>query len=120
MPKQCVKNSVQPMIQLLGNSCLAAISCNDCLLIVDCCGGVLVNLGLWAFIYTHLSLGPPPPHTHISTAERSGVSLDQCNAFIFFFFQTFCCRFAAVFGIIVLLHDPVWAKLQLSDRCAHI
>lgn len=34
-----------------------------------------------------------------------------------FLFQQFCRRFTAVFGIIVLLHDPIWVEvLQLASR----
>lgn len=37
-----------------------------------------------------------------------------------FLFQTFSCRFAAMVGIIVTLHDPLLAKLQLTDKWLHI
>ena len=42
-----------------------------------------------------------------------------CCIFVcFVFFQLFCCRLAAVLGVIVSLHEPVSAKFQLSHRCS--
>lgn len=36
------------------------------------------------------------------------------------FFQSFCCRFAAGFGIVVVLHrEPDWSERQLSDTQTH-
>ena len=44
----------------------------------------------------------------INIRLSSGIWLDTLNSFLF---HTFCYRFSAVFGIIVLLHDPILAKL---------
>ena len=52
-----------------------------------------------------------------TTAFQTDCGLDLCKTLILVIFQTFCRRFAAEFGIIVPLHDPVSAKLYLSDRC---
>lgn len=45
---------------------------------------------------------------HTATGLRSGLYLDYSNSLTLLFFQPFCCRFAALLGVIVLLHDPVW------------
>lgn len=43
--------------------------------------------------------------------EAWTLSLSLLNCDSFLFFLPLCCTFAAVLGVIVLLHEPVWAKL---------
>lgn len=45
-------------------------------------------------------------HHNISIRLRSGLYLDNYNT-LTLLIQAFCCRL----GIIVMLHDPDWAKL---------
>lgn len=74
----------------------------------QCCVSSLAG-----FIYAQLSYGP-------ATEFQSGWSLDFKGALDFFFlFRPLFCRFAAVLEIVVLLHDPLLAKLQLSGRWPH-
>lgn len=60
-----------------------------------------VHCGLQVFKYAQLSYG----------LEAWTLSLSLLNCDSFLFFLPLCCTFAAVLGVIVLLHEPVWAKL---------
>jgi len=59
-------------------------------------------------LFMHTSLKEPPQHfsqVEVWTLIGKVQYLDSC------LFQPFCYRFAGVLGIIVLLHDPILAKL---------
>ncbi len=116
--KPCVTKLGHPMIQLLLDPLLAVITWNNNFLYDFIClshrsGGLLVHSSLQhcssllRFVGTCLCMA-------LTTAFQSGWGLDFDNALAtrrFFSFQLFCCSFADMLGIIVLLHNTILAQL---------
>lgn len=65
---------------------------------------------MWTLVYAQLS-------QHWSQLRYLAESLKRLHPSVS---HLSCCRFAAVIRIIILLHDLILAKLQLSDRRPHI
>lgn len=57
------------------------------------------------FQFQHLCM-----HSSLAVLPQHFSRVGQTHSFPF---QIFCCRFAAVLGVIVLLHDSVSARLEL-------
>lgn len=70
---------------------------------------------IWVLYYSHVInkvfQGFSP---EIWTLTGTSLHLDS------FLFESFSCRFTVVLGIIVLLHEPISVKFELSDRWPHI
>ena len=77
--------------------------------------GASVHWGLPSFVYVQLSWGP---NTEFQSGWGLYFDLVILTPWIppWLLFQSFCFRFAAVLGIIAMLHDPILPKALLSDN----
>ena len=89
-----------------------------------CCGGILVHSSLQHCLNSLRFVGIcwlkgslEIPVLHFNQVEVWTLSGSPLGSFLL---KTFCCRLAAVFGIIVLLDDPISAKRAVGQMASYL